>query len=453
MKKNDAFLATCENYTYEGLGVVRVDGFPLFVKGLLVGERALVALTKQKKRFGYARIVELLDAAPQRRQPSCPLAARCGGCQLQHMSYEEQLHFKQQKVQDVIDRIARLSLEVRPIKGMEIPYFYRNKAQIPFRLEKGELHSGFYRINSNDIIDMDVCAIQSHAINAVYADIREQLRNALPLCEGLRHVLIKHAFATGELMVVFISRSRKIAAFKEFGAALAHRHPSIKSVLLNINTREDNVILGEEEIVLYGRDHIEDRMEDLSFHIAAKSFYQVNPIQTRVLYQTALEACGLSGTETVLDLYCGVGTISLFLARHAKKVVGIEIVEPAIRNAKENARRNGIANVEFICSDAAAYAQTVAQEGIHPDVICVDPPRKGCAKSVLEDIARMEPKRIVYVSCDPGTLARDLRLLADLGYETKWVQPVDMFPQTHSVESVTLLIKKENDRGSVTAGE
>ena len=218
-------------------------------------------------------------------------------------------------------------------------------------------------------------------------------------------------------------------------------HPQITSVLLNINDRSDNVILGEEEILLAGRAYIEDQMEGLSFHISAKSFYQVNPSQTRVLYQTALEACGLSGTETVLDLYCGVGTISLFLARHAKKVVGIEIVEPAIRNAKENARRNGITNVEFICSDAAAYARTVVQEGIHPDVICVDPPRKGCAKSVLEDIVRMAPKRIVYVSCDPGTLARDLRILEDLGYETTWVQPVDMFPQTHSVETVVLLSK------------
>lgn len=449
MKKNDAFLTTCENYTYEGLGVVRVDGFPLFVKGLLAGERAWVAVTKLKKTYGYARIVEVLDASPQRRQPSCPLAARCGGCQLQHMSYEEQLRFKRQKVQDVIDRIAQLPLEVRPVRGMELPYFYRNKAQIPFRMEKGELHSGFYRINSNDIIDMEVCAIQSHAINAVYADVRRLLKERPALWEGLRHVLIKHAFEGKELMVVFISRPSGPSAWKELATELMRLHPQITSVLLNINDRSDNVILGEEEILLAGRAYIEDQMEGLSFHISAKSFYQVNPPQTRVLYQTALEACGLSGTETVLDLYCGVGTISLFLARHAKKVVGIEIVEPAIRNAKENARRNGITNVEFICSDAAAYARTVVQEGIHPDVICVDPPRKGCAKSVLEDIVRMAPERIVYVSCDPGTLARDLRILEDLGYETTWVQPVDMFPQTHSVETVVLLSKGEIDSKKV----
>lgn len=259
----------------------------------------------------------------------------------------------------------------------------------------------------------------------------------------LRHVLIKHAFARDEIMVVLITREMKSDRWKQLAETLMAAHPQIKGVVQNINQRKDNVILGEKEILLAGRPYIEDEIDGFTFRISSKSFYQVNPIQTRVLYEQALAHCELSGDEQVLDLYCGVGTISMFLARHAAKVTGIEIVPDAIRNAKENAARNAFDNLEFICSDAAAYADRLAAEGSKPDVICVDPPRKGCAKSVLEDIARMAPKRIVYVSCDPGTLARDLRILDELGYETVSVQPVDMFPQTSGVESVCLLSNRK----------
>lgn len=444
MKKNDTVIGICENYTHDGMGVVRIDGFPLFVKGLLVNEKALIKVVKMKKTYGYGRIQTLLDESEQRRVPPCPLAKSCGGCQLQHMSYEEQLRFKQQKVQNMMDRIAQLDITVLPVKGMETPYFYRNKAQIPFRVNDGVLHSGFYRINSNDIVDMEECRIQSAMINTIYQDAKSILQQYPQLLAKMRHVLIKHAFYTDEIMVVVISHPLVDPAWKVFAKQLAQRHPQIKSVMLNINDRNDNVILGEEEHVLFGKDYIRDTMADFSFHISAKSFYQVNPVQTRVLYETALKACQLQGDETVLDLYCGVGTISMFLANHAKKVIGIEIVEAAISNAKANAVRNGISNITFVCSDAAAYAKEVAEQGMHVDVICVDPPRKGCAESVLRDMVSMQPKRIVYVSCDPGTLARDLRLLDAFGYHCEMVQPVDMFPQTNSVECVATLSKKES---------
>lgn len=298
--------------------------------------------------------------------------------------------------------------------------------------------------NSNDIIDMDVCAIQSTAINAVYADVRKLLEQDEKTASLMRHVLIKHAFATKEMMVVFITRKNDAAKLKKIGEQLIRLHPNIKSVIMNINERKDNVILGDQETVLCGKEYITDQMDTFSFHISSRSFYQVNPVQTKVLYETALKACQLHGDETVLDLYCGVGTISMFLARHAKKVIGIEIVGPAIVNAKENARRNNITNVEFICSDAADYAKKVVDNKIKLDVVCVDPPRKGCAASVLENIVQMSPKRIVYVSCDAATLARDLHILEGLGYKTQMVQPVDMFPQTYSVETVVLLGREKS---------
>ena len=441
MKKNELWSGVCESYTHDGMGVVKKDGFPFFVKGLLRGEKAMIRTVKLKKTYGFGKVEELLDESAARAIPPCPLAGRCGGCQLQHMSYPEQLAFKRQKVQDVITRIAGLDLEVLPVIGMDTPYFYRNKAQIPVGIVKGETVSGFYRINSNDIVDMEECCIQSHLINKVYGTVRAHLQEDQEMAAQLRHVLIKHAFARDEIMVVLITREMKSARWKQLAETLIEVHPQIKGVVQNINQRKDNVILGEKEILLAGRPYIEDEIDGFTFRISSKSFYQVNPIQTRVLYEQALACCGLSGDEQVLDLYCGVGTISMFLARHAAKVTGIEIVPDAIRNAKENAARNAFDNLEFICSDAAAYADRLAAEGSKPDVICVDPPRKGCAKSVLEDIARMAPQRIVYVSCDPGTLARDLRILDELGYETVSVQPVDMFPQTSGVETVVLLSK------------
>lgn len=440
MKKNEHVNGICCGYTKDGHGVVKIDGFPLFVKGMLEHEEGELVITMVKKSYGYARLLNLHKTSAERVKPVCPLAKQCGGCQLQHMSYKEQLRYKKQKVQDVIDRIAKLDLKVEDVLGMEHQLYYRNKGQIPVGLKNNIVQTGFYRINSNEIIDMNTCLIQSERINTVLAVMKELLvsyENA----SVFRHLLIKDGFHTGEVMVVWITRKKNFPHKEDMVKKLVDRLPFVKSIVLNLNTREDNVILGEEEELLYGQSFITDTIHGLKFHISSKSFYQVNPVQTEVLYGKALEFCEIKGNETILDMYCGVGTISMFLAQKAKKVIGIEIVEQAIKNAKENALNNGISNIEFVCSDAASYAKKLSEENMKPDIIVVDPPRKGCDQITLDSIVKMSPQRIVYVSCDPATLARDLRILEDSGYHCIKVQPVDMFPFSHHVETVVLLSK------------
>lgn len=440
MKKNDRVSAYCEDYTYDGMGIVKVDGFPLFVKGLMVKEQADIIVTLVKKHYGYGAIAKLIKTSPQRVTPKCPIAGKCGGCQLQHMSPVHQAEFKQRQSEMTLKRLSGLDLVVHPILTMDHPWDYRNKAQFPFGWEKGRVISGFYRIHSNTIIDTQVCQIQHPLINQVYQIIKALL-STYDKEVALRHLLVKYAFASDEVMVVLIMRER-CEAFEQQAVQALRKVSQVKSILCNINQRKDNVILGDEEILLYGAPMIHDRIHDLTFGISMKSFYQVNPIQTKVLYETALRYANLNGTQEVVDLYCGVGTISLLLARHAKHVCGVEIVPEAIANAKENARLNGITNVDFLCMDAAAYAQQIEREGKQVDVVVVDPPRKGCAESVLRAIASMNPHTIVYVSCKVATLARDLKRLDQLGYRALEAQPVDMFPQTYSVECVTLIVKK-----------
>lgn len=438
MKKNDRVYGTCTGYTSDGFGVVKIDGFPLFVKGMLKGEEGEVIATMVKKTYGFGRLWKCVVESNERRTPPCPIAKACGGCQLQHMSYEEQLRFKQQKVQDVITRIAKLDKEVLPVLENKQSQWYRNKCQIPVGVDQQQVVTGFYRINSNVIVDTDTCHMQSSRINEVLKHMRSLLQR-YQNAKAFRHILIKHAFHTGEVMVVWITRARTFPHRDEMVQALIQELPYIKSVIVNINIREDNVILGDREELLYGESYITDYIHEYSFHISSKSFYQVNPIQTEVLYQKALDFCELTGKETVLDLYCGVGTISMFLAQQAKEVIGIEIVPEAIEDAKRNASANQLENVSFVCSDAATYARQLSQEGLKPDVVVLDPPRKGCDHETLESIISMNPLRIVYVSCDPATLARDLRFLDDQGYEVKVIQPVDMFSYSHHIESVVRL--------------
>ncbi len=441
MKKNEKIIGICSGYTKDGYGVVKIDGFPLFVKGMMDQEEAELVITLVKKTYGYAKILKLLKTNPERIEPICPIAKQCGGCQLQHMSYKEQLSFKKQKVQDVMDRIAKIDIQVEDTLGMKAPLNYRNKGQIPVGIEKGSVVTGFYRISSNTIIDTDTCKIQSEKINEVLKQMRrlfDKYENAV----AFRHLLIKHAFVTNEIMVVWITRSSNFSHMKEMVQDLVDAIPEIKSIIVNVNKRKDNVILGNEEHLIYGKDSIVDEIDGLQFHISSKSFYQVNPVQTKVLYGKALEFCQLNGNETVIDLYCGVGTISMFLAKKAGKVIGVEIVEQAIENAKDNAKRNHLDNVEFVCSDAATYAKKLSEEGMKPDVVVVDPPRKGCDLTTLESIVTMSPKRLVYVSCDPATLARDIQILEQYNYHAQIVQPVDMFPFTHHVETIVLLSRK-----------
>lgn len=442
MRKNDKVIGVCENYTHEGFGVVKVNGFPLFVKGMLQGEKGELIVTFVKKSFGFAHLRTRLKTSPKRVTPPCPIANQCGGCQLQHMHYDEQLRFKKEQVQNAMQRIAKLTLPIHDVIGMNAYENYRNKGQIPVGLtQTGDVVTGFYRIHTNDIVNTDTCRIQSTKINEVLRVMRTLFKN-YQNANVFRHLLIKHAFVSNEIMVVWIVRTKSFVHKEEMKNDLLRAIPEIKSVILNINTRTDNVILGETEELLYGTNFITDALKNLKFHISSKSFYQVNPAQTQVLYERALSYCKLTGHELVIDLYCGVGTISMFLAQQAKKVIGIEIIPQAIQDAKENALLNGLHNIEFICSDAATYAKELCKKQLQPDVIVIDPPRKGCDEETLHSIVQMRPSRIVYISCDVATLARDLHRFTLQGYQAEELQPVDMFPFSFHIETIAFLQRK-----------
>ena len=449
LAKNQLHTAEITGYTSDGAGVCHIAGRAVFVKGVLAGETWQVRILKVTANAVYGKAEQCLSPAPARTQPPCPVYRTCGGCSLQHMDYDEQLRMKLQRVNDALTRIGGVSMPVQDIIGMEYPLCYRNKAIYAVGTKDGRVVKGFYRASSHDITPVEQCLLQLPLADKAAQAVCDwmDLRGVAPYDEAtgrgtVRHLFTRCAMHTPDAVLCIVSARGFGAQTDDLIAYLREHCPELTGIVLDVNKQKGNVVLAGDFYPLWGEPELTDRLCGLTFTLSPQAFYQVNPVQAERLYERAVEYAVNAPTDQVLDLYCGVGTISLFLARHAKKVVGIEIVEPAIRNAKENARRNGITNVEFICSDAAAYARTVVQEGIHPDVICVDPPRKGCAKSVLEDIVRMAPERIVYVSCDPGTLARDLRILEDLGYETTWVQPVDMFPQTHSVESVAQLLRK-----------
>lgn len=440
MNKNDKFVGECLNYTFEGLGVVKLDNFPVFVKDMVVGEVGEVVVTLVKKTYAYGRLLNVEKESAARVEAKCPLFRKCGGCQLQHMSTKEQETFKKNRVQDVMTRVGKLDIEVKDVLSMEDPTHYRNKGQIPVSVVNGKVVSGFYRINTNEIVDMEECLIQHEMINKIALKMKRMI-SLYKIGSCFRHILVKVGFTSNEIMVVWITNTRKVPNADKLIHGLTKEFPMVKSIILNLNTREDNVILGDEEVVLFGKEMISDELNGLKFNISSKSFYQVNPVQTKVLYEKAIEFAGLSGHETVVDLYCGIGTISLLMAKLAKKVIGIEIVPEAIEDAKRNALLNKIDNVEFVCADAGDYAAESAKTGLEVDVVCIDPPRKGCDQKALDAILTIEPKKIVYVSCDPSTLARDLRILEDNGYRCDVVQPVDMFPHTYHVECVILMTR------------
>lgn len=434
MKKNDKFIGIVENYTYDGMGCVKVEGFPFFIANVVQGEEIEFVVTMMKKNFGYGKATKIIVASKERVVPDCPLFPQCGGCQIQHLSAKEQGKLKEDQVRNLMRRVAKIDTEVNPILTMDNPWNYRNKAQVPV---SDDGVCGFYRVNSNTIIPMNECKIQSKEMNQIYQEIKRWVETFKrgPI---VRHILLKEA--KNGFMVVLIVKNKKIAYIDELVERLK-RNKNIKSVYLNINTRTDNVILGEEEVLVYGEPTIMDELHDFTFSISPKSFYQVNPIQTEVLYQSALDLCDLQGNERVIDLYCGVGTISMFLAQKAKEVIGIDIVESAINDARDNAERNNINNLSFICADAGAFAMELANNKEEVDIVVIDPPRKGCEQQTINAIALMNPTKIVYVSCDPSTLARDIARFKEHNYVCTVVQPVDMFPQTYHVESVVLLTK------------
>ncbi|MGG3853487.1 23S rRNA (uracil(1939)-C(5))-methyltransferase RlmD [Caldifermentibacillus hisashii] len=450
VKKNDYIDVEFVDLTHEGQGVAKLDGFPIFVPGGLPGESAQIKILNVKKNYGYGKLIEIKEKSPYRVEIPKEDMHKYGGCQLHHMSYEGQLQFKQNLVEQTLTRIGKLQdVNIHPIIGMEQPFHYRNKAQVPVGERSGRLITGFYKPRTHEIIDTDESVIHMEAINDAMKIVKEicsELGVAAYNEEAhtgvLRHIMARFGRKTDELMIVLITRTEKLPHRKEIVEKIVAALPNAKSIVHNVNPKRTNVILGEKTQVLWGQDVIYDYIGNVKFAISPRSFYQVNPVQTQVLYDKALAYAGLTGEEIVIDAYCGIGTISLFLAQQAKKVYGVEVVPDAINDAKKNADLNGNTNVEFSVGEAEVVIPNWAEEGIHADVIVVDPPRKGCDAALLKTIIEMKPKRVVYVSCNPATLARDLGILEAGGYQTLEVQPVDMFPMTMHVECCALLIKK-----------
>ena len=449
LRRNDIFEMTCDNFGQDAQGVCRHEGMAVFVPGLMPGERALVRIVKPEKRYAFGRVEQLLTASPDRAEPFCPAYKRCGGCVCQHMTYEASLRFKQDQVQQLLARVGGLSIAVPPVLGMERPLAYRNKGAYPVAGTPGAPACGFFAPRSHDLIPLPEqgCAIQRadsrDAVHAVLAWMRES--GAPPYDEATGRGLVRHVMTrstrSGALMVVLVVTRRDIPQRQRLIALLRQAVPGLCSLCLSINARRTNVILGEEIVPLFGEPVMEDTLCGLRFAVSPLSFFQVNPAQTERLYQLALDFAGLTGGETVVDAYCGAGTISLLLAQHARRVIGIEIVEPAIVNARENAARNGIDNAEFIVGATEEVLPRLVEGGLRPDVIVVDPPRKGCEEAVLSAIAEAAPRRVVYVSCGAPTLARDAKFLCEHGYQAERVQCVDMFCWTGAVETVMLLSK------------
>jgi len=446
VEKNRNYIVDITGLSSEGLGVARIEGFTVFVEGALPKEQAEIKIVKVLKNYAFGKLLRTLKTAACRIEPSCGVVKRCGGCQLQHMSYEAQLQYKTQQVKDALERIGGLNgVAVHDTIGMEDPWRYRNKAQFPVGMD-GDVMIGFYANRSHEIIDTPQCSIQDAVNDNVIQTVREFIKkydiSVYDENTGkgiIRHIVTRKGFKTGEVMVCIVINGDSLPCGKALVEMLRARTDGLKSVVVNINKKKTNVILGERNIVIFGEEAIYDYIGEFKFRISPLSFFQVNPVQTEVLYGKALEYADLKGDETVFDAYCGIGTISLFLSRKAKKVYGIEIVPQAINNAKENARLNGVKNVEFLVGESEIVIPELYRKGIKADVIVVDPPRKGCDEKLLEVITEMSPEKVVYVSCNPATLARDLKYLSERGYEVREVQPVDMFPQTSHVECVIMM--------------
>ena len=453
-RKNDIVTLEIVDCGTDGEGIGKADGFTVFVKDAVIGDTVTAKIMKAKKNYGYGRLMEILKPSPYRVDPICPSARQCGGCQLQAVSYEEQKAFKEKKLRGHLERIGGFKeLPMEPLIGMDEPYHYRNKAQFPVgRNKEGRIVTGFYAGRTHAIIENRDCALgipqNKEVLDRVIAHMEKY--NIAPYDEmtgkGLvRHIFVRYGFFTGELMVCLIINGQDLPHQKEMVEKLGEI-PGMTSISLNINKKRNNVILGDKVKTIWGKEYITDKIGDISYEISPLSFFQVNPHQTWKLYSKALEYADLHGEETVWDLYCGIGTISLFLAQKAKFVRGVEIVSAAIEDARRNARLNKIDNVEFFVGKAEeVLPREYEKNGVYADVIVVDPPRKGCDEMLLKTILKMQPKRVVYVSCDSATLARDLRFLCDNGYELKKVCGVDQFPQTVHVETVVLLSQQKPD--------
>lgn len=449
-RKNDLVTLEIEDCGIDGEGIGKADGFTVFVKDAVIGDTVTAKIIKAKKNYGYGRLMEVLKPSPYRVEPKCEFARQCGGCQLQALSYDQQLVFKTNKVKGHLERIGGFTdIPMEPIIGMDELFHYRNKAQFPVgRNKEGKIVTGFYAGRTHNIIENRDCALgvaeNKEVLDRVIAHMEKYGIEPYNEATGkglVRHVLIRYGYFTKEVMVCLILNGNKIPKEELLVKSLCEI-PGMTSITINVNKKHSNVILGEEIRLLWGQEYITDRIGDISYQISPLSFYQVNPMQTQKLYAKALEYADLHGEETVWDLYCGIGTISLFLAQKAKFVRGVEIVPAAIENAKENAKLNGLENTEFFVGKAEeVLPREYKKNGVYADVIVVDPPRKGCDETLLETMIEMNPDRIVYVSCDSATLARDLKYLCERGYELRKVCPVDQFGMTVHVETVCLLSK------------
>lgn len=440
MKKNEIYTATCTGYTDDGAGVTRIDGVVIFVPGLIVGEEAEIGITKMKNNYGYGRVVRILKPSEHRVEPRCSVFRPCGGCQLQHMDDEAQREFKMEKVKACFRKNAGMEIDPLPILKEEPHWNYRNKVQIPVQFNKGKVEMGFYQNHTNRVVAYDNCHVQTELSNELTDSFR-YLFDKYHCSNQIRHVLIKHAHVSGEVMVCLVVRNWPFEHSDELIKEIQKKY-EITSLSCIVNRRDDNVILDGKEILLAGKPYIEEELLGCKFRISARSFFQINPYATKVLYSTALDYAQLTGKETLLDLYCGTGTMGIIGAKRAKKVYGIEIVADAIKDAKINAEANDVHNIQFVNADASKGAQMIIRSKINIDAMIVDPPRKGLSKDTIDAILKIAPKRLVYVSCDPATLARDVKIITENNYKLEKVQPCDMFPQTVHVETCVLLVRE-----------
>lgn len=451
MIKNEEVEVLIEDMGASGEGVGKVDGYTLFVKDAVIGDLAKVKVMKAKKNYGYARLMKLIQPSKDRVEPICPSARQCGGCQIQSISYEKQLEFKQNKIKNHLERIGGFhGIKMEPMIGMEEPFYYRNKAQFPIGKNKnGEIIAGFYAGHTHTIIPMERCYLGVKENEVVLEKVLSFMKEYRiePYDEEhhrglIRHVLIRYGFTTKEIMVCLIINGKTIPHVDALISSL-QEISGMTSITMSVNKKQTNVIMGEEIKVLWGQGYIQDYIGDLVYQISPLSFYQVNPVQTKRMYDTVKTFAGLTGNEVVWDLYCGIGTISLYLAKSAKEVYGVEVIPQAIEDARHNATLNGIENGKFYVGKAEeVLPELYEKEGIFADVIVVDPPRKGCEETLLQTIVEMKPKKVVYVSCDSATLARDLKYLCAKGFEVEKVQGFDNFSQTVHVETVVLLEQK-----------
>lgn len=445
IQKNENFEVDILDNGMDGEGIAKIDGYTTFIKGAIKGEKAKIKMIKVNKDYGFGKLLELTKRSENREEPICPNFNRCGGCSLQHMNYETQLDLKETLVKNTLKKALGKEIEVEKIIGMGNPYHYRNKAQYP--VINGKI--GFYADRSHDLIENKVCYIQDEMTDKLAKRAFELLKENKNTCYdektkkgNLRHIMTRIGKNTGELMLVIITNENTIKGIETIISQLTKEFPNLISVIQNINNQDTNVIMGKECKTLYGEDYIVDKLGEYNFKISPLSFYQVNPVQTEVLYNVAKDFAELNENDVVYDLYCGIGTISIFIADHVKRVYGVEIVEEAIEDAKMNARINEIENVQFYAGAAEELIPEMYSKGMTADVVFVDPPRKGCDENLLNTIVEMAPKRMVYISCNPATLGRDLKYLTNNGFEIKRVQPVDMFPMTGHVETITLICRK-----------